>query len=133
MLAIKDIFEVMQQFLVLAEMPYCSNISYPFSGVGHQVDLQCHCTKNFGVFGQIYLYSRLFGMLLVCLIGSFAKVALICLVVWFATNVADNLLLLDFAVCPLQAILMFEWLLIFLIFPFEPVLFTGTEDSTRLT
>ena len=60
-------------------------------------------------------------MLLVCLTGTFAKVALICLVAWFATNVADNFLLLDFAVWPLQMILMFEWLLIFLIFPFEPV------------
>ena len=60
-------------------------------------------------------------MLLVCLICSFAKIALICLVAWFATDVVDNLLLLDFAVCPLQTILMLDWLLIFFIFPFEPV------------
>ena len=60
-------------------------------------------------------------MLLVCLTGSFVKVALICLVASFATNVADNLMLLDFAICPLQTVLLFEWLLIFFIFPFEPV------------
>jgi len=40
---------------------------------------------------------------------------------WFATNLADNFLLLDFAVCPLQTILVFELLLILLIFPFEPI------------
>ena len=60
-------------------------------------------------------------MLLVCLISSFAKVALICLVAWFATDVAYDLLLLDFVVCPLQTILVFKLLLFFFIFPFEPV------------
>ena len=59
-------------------------------------------------------------MVLVCLTASFAKVALICMVAWFATDVADNLMLLDFAVCPLQMIMVFELLLILLIFPFEP-------------
>ena len=58
-------------------------------------------------------------MLLVCLIGSFAKVVLICFVAWFATDIANNLLLLDFVVCPLQMILVFELLLIFFIFPFK--------------
>ena len=71
-------------------------------------------------------------MLLVYLTGSFAKVALICLVVWFATNVADNLLLLDFAVVALQMILVFEWFLIFLIFSLNLPLSKGIEDSTRL-
>ena len=60
-------------------------------------------------------------MLLVCLTGSFAKVALICLMAWFATSVENNLLLLDFAVCPLQKIVEFEWFLILLIFSFESI------------
>jgi len=74
------------------------------------------------MFSQIGLCSNLSGRLLVCLIGSsFAKVALICFVAWFATDVIDSILLLDLAVCSFQLTLRFGLLLIPLIFPFEPV------------
>jgi len=41
------------------------------------------------------------------------------LVAWFSTNVADNLLLVDLAVCSFQLVLMFGLLLI--LFMFKPV------------
>lgn len=62
------------------------------------------------------------GGLLVYLTGPFAKVALICLVAWFATDVANDLLLLDLAVWSFQLVLMFGLFLILLILSFEPVL-----------
>ena len=48
--------------------------------------------------------------------GSFAKVALVCFVAWFSTNVTDNLLLVDLVVCSFQLVLKFGLLLILFIF-----------------
>ena len=102
-------------------MSCCSSIQNPLHGVRHQVDFQSYNTDDLSVFSQIDLCSNLSGRFLVCVTGSFAKVALVCFVAWFSKNLIDNLLLVDLAVCSFQLVLMFGLLLMLLVFPFERI------------